>query len=341
MFKRCIAVLLMAAMLMGVVPTAVHAAPVYYNEEIHTDFGELLYNLDDDAFWLMVYGYVQLDDKSAWYFAFLFQHPDFYSLLQAYKGFMFVMHNPVRFRDPWGLSAEDIWVMIDYIAQKNHGFTSHWSCGSYVSVWMGVTSRGRATSHRYAMVDLRVSDQGHVLIGHTTLMNDFGLTFAQATHQPWDRFSSMDSAAVAFSLMWTGMATALNNTFPNLEIGAMIYRVNTGNIFRPTTHYTFGIPWAGGVLTDGVLGANVVFGLVYNMLPFTSGRGRPLRSSQVALAHTHPQSMPGFSAGDRFLANNFMPVFYSRNPGPGQLVVNRYTRGIGASNVFRPKGTSW
>jgi len=81
MFKRCVAVLLMAAMLMGVVPTVAHAAPVCYNEEIHTDFG----TLDDDAFWLMVYGYVQLDEESTWYFAFLFQHPDFYSLLQAYK----------------------------------------------------------------------------------------------------------------------------------------------------------------------------------------------------------------------------------------------------------------
>ena len=105
MFKRCIAVLLMAAMLMGVVPTAVHAAPVYYNEEIHTDFGELLYNLDDDAFWLMVYGYVQLDDKSAWYFAFLFQHPDFYSLLQAYKGYVAMLNNPVFWRDPTGLKV--------------------------------------------------------------------------------------------------------------------------------------------------------------------------------------------------------------------------------------------
>ena len=140
MFKRCVAVLLMAAMLMGVVPLTVHAAPVYYNEAIHTDFGKWLDDLDDDALLLMLFGYAHFDNDAVLYFAFLYFFPHRHYFPISLKGtqpdpwfhplgggglscpqqsgnlFMFVMHNPVRFRDPLGLfawnEADDDWIVV-------------------------------------------------------------------------------------------------------------------------------------------------------------------------------------------------------------------------------------
>jgi len=150
-------------------------------------------------------------------------------------------------------------------------------------------------------------------------MSAFGLTETQATHQPWDMFSSAESAAIAFSLMHTRHATNINR-----EIGAMIYAVNTGIINRGR-HYTFGIPWIG-------MEYNVIAGFIQRNL--IGDVGMPLRSNIVALAHTHPAGINWFSPADMNIAHGrynilgigvpampvFMSVFYR-----GNLEVRQYT----------------
>jgi len=106
----------------------------------------------------------------------------------------------------------------------------------------------------------------------------------------------MDSAAIAFSLMYTDHATEINR-----EIGAMIYSVRTGFGRNTRTHYTFGTPWTGGRY-------NVIFGL-YN---YTAGMqwGRPSRSEIAALAHTHPERYNWFSRPDMRISHGHYRIFY-------------------------------
>jgi len=140
-------------------------------------------------------------------------------------------------------------------------------------------------------------------------MREFGLTFEQATHRPWDSFWTMDDAAIAFSLMYTQHGTDINR-----EIGTMIYSVRTGFRGNRRTHYTFGLPWVGGEY-------DVALGLAGRVTIDAWEWGRPLRSSVAALAHTHPADINWFSQEDRNLAHgrysflglgiSAMPVFMS------------------------------
>ena len=228
---------------------------------------------------------------------------------------MFCMHNPVMFIDPLGLFA----VMAYYIAKKNDGtFTSTTSQGNIT----GVTIQIGDITRTFSSSDITYS-MGHILMEHSLLMQEFGLTRLQATHQPWDRFGSMDSAAIAFSLMHTARSTAMHR-----EIGAIIYSVRTGFGGNARTHYTFGNPWVGGEY-------DVAWGLVGRVLSSVAGGevGRPLRSSMAALAHTHLEEWNWFSQEDMNIAHGTynihgigipaMPVFMSLNMGAG-MEVRRY-----------------
>ena len=140
-------------------------------------------------------------------------------------------------------------------------------------------------------------------------MSEFGLTFEQATHRPWDPFSSMDNAAIAFGLMYTQEATDINR-----EIGAYIYSVTTGRRSNRSTHYSFGLPWIG-------MHNNVIFGLIVHTLFYEFAH--PIGASPVALVHTHPRGDRNFSSQDRSLAHGVynilglgipgMPIFLSVN----------------------------
>ena len=231
------------------------------------------------------------------------------AITQAGNLYMFVMHNPVRWNDPTGLFA----VLAEYIALKNGGFMWSITCSSGVN--NSVTIQIGDIVRTFSGSDISFS-HGRFTIDHSILMSEFGLSFEQATHRPWDWFSSMECAAIAFSLMHTDLATEINR-----EIGAMIYSVRTGSIRNPDVHYTFGAAWTGGE-NDVILGL-----LLRSGGGLVGERGRPFRSCIAALAHTHPVGARNFSQEDRNIAHGVyhfgmdfvfigvpaMPVFMSVN----------------------------
>ncbi|MCL2379100.1 MAG: RHS repeat-associated core domain-containing protein, partial [Defluviitaleaceae bacterium] len=230
------------------------------------------------------------------------------SIFQSANLFLYTMHNPIKWRDPLGLYS----VIAYYIAKKNDGTMDAMVCetGRNTRVTIRIGDRARTFSHD----DISFID-GRIIMGYAVFMQQFGLTFEQSTHQPWDSFSSMDNAAIAFSLMYTAHATAINR-----EIGAMIYSVTTGRGRNRRAHYTFGTPWIGAEY-------NVIAGLMERTI---WEQGRPLRSDIAALAHTHPLGNRSFSQADRNLAHGWfnlaagipaMPVFMSVNLRPDQIAM--------------------
>jgi len=210
------------------------------------------------------------------------------------------MHNPVKWIDPLGLFS----VMAYYIARKNNGTFSALICANGLNSTVTIQIGGITFSFTDADISFL---HGRVIMNHTIFMDKFGLTFEQATHQPWDSFWTMDDAAIAFSLMYTDFATS-----EGVEIGTIIYSVRTGLGSNRRTHYTFGVPWRGGA-------NNVVLGFIGRLME--GERGVPIRSDFAALAHTHPQGGRNFSNADMHIAHgNFnilgvptMPVFMSVN----------------------------
>jgi len=152
-----------------------------------------------------------------------------------------------------------------------------------------------------------------LVVDPVVLSTLFGLSHEQATHQAWDAFSSMDSAAIAFALMHTDHADYIYK-----EIGAAIYAVRTGPLRNPRIHYTFGTPWIGQEY-------NVVAGVVGRAIGgiFVRGGGwepgRPDRADWVALAHTHPAGNNWFSSQDRRLAHGVynVPIAWPIDLVPG------------------------
>ena len=219
--------------------------------------------------------------------------------------------------DPTGLYA----VIARYIARRNDGTMfvegqqnvgEHFWEATHIAITIGDTTQ------RFSIQDGTVTSQdGHWIIDSSHLMEAFGLTQTQATHQPWDAFGSMDTAAIAFSLMHTQRSTDMGR-----EIGSIIYAVS--DLRGNHSHYTFGRTWVGGE-------RDVIAGLTYRILFPERSR---LTHSMVALAHTHPPGDNRFSGPDMDLAHGrfniagvgvpAMPVFMSVTMAGNRMEVRRY-----------------
>jgi RHS repeat-associated protein len=233
------------------------------------------------------------------------------AILQSGNLYLYTMNNPVRWIDLTGLFAEP--VMLRYIAQRNRGSVTYnevFLPYTGETVLRSVTvSIGDTTRNYYVSSGVISVFRGRAIIDRSVLMDDFGLAEHQARHLPWDQFSSMESAAIAFALMNTRRATDLNR-----EIGALIYSVTTGMPGNRQTHYTFGTTWVGGE-------RDVVAGLIARILIPERDPNRMASSRIAALAHTHPAGDNIFSTQDmRITTGGYnvlgigvptMPVFMS------------------------------
>jgi len=206
---------------------------------------------------------------------------------------MYVMHNPIFWHDPTGLLAEPNNVILRYIIEKNGGSvvnTLYNRDGSIrsMTVNMGGVTRGYAVGQSLSIVG------GQAVIDHRTLMNHFGLTQTQATHQSGDLFTTSTDAALAFYL------TYFDNSRDHwYERGAFIYRVWTGPLARGNTNvgtgFTFGRVFEG--THDHVIG-----GMVRNWFSNPGGLNSDISmASKIGMIHTHPScDCHNFNANNNF-----------------------------------------
>ena len=227
------------------------------------------------------------------------------------------------------------YVILRYIVAKNNGRMARipplYTHPDRESYGIAMVVNGVERSRTLTIGEGIFWQNGHIIAERSFIEAQFGLTRSRATHEAWDRFDSRNDAALAFSLIWTPVATAANIAgLRNFEVGAIIYGVMTGwNPFSPNSHFTFGNVWFGGVIFDGgPLGANVIVGLVHRHL--IAERGRPFRSSILGLAHTHPYSGTAFSPADRDLAHGRFDLLSL----PGGGVIPFIPSGISAMPVF-------
>ena len=226
--------------------------------------------------------------------------------------------------DAANLPSSDITLLLTYVNQ--------WNAANAASNQAGMNAAhasAEAIRNKYRRIDeIGTSD------GDTIIYLD-----PNKTYKPWDRFSSPDNAAIAFS--WTYIDGALNI---NREMGAIIYAV----AWHGSTpfSYTFGSSWVGAEY-------NVLLGIIQNVL---SQEKHPLGSqiTWVALAHTHPVSNSGavrFSIQDMQLANGetwFTPpppfnipilnplssmYVYVTSRNPVNIEVRKYTPNSGQNNM--------
>ena len=187
-------------------------------------------------------------------------------------------------------------VMLEYILNKNNGRITNQERGTnhfnepFVRVWIEMNGRSGFFSTEYRRglgVQLRVFRQGdneYMIIDSSILMDIFDLAPHRVIHQSWDRFNTMNDAAIAFSLMWTGHATN-----DNREWGALIYRVSNFTGAGAATHFSFGTQWRGAE-------NNVVAGFLFRFMFGEVGTSQ--LTTPVALAHTHPRGRLTFSPYD-------------------------------------------
>jgi len=255
-------------------------------------------------------------------------------IIQAGNMYMFCKHNPVMWQDPWGLSAEQqnregteqrihiehinfllsqvpTHALLYYIVRNNNGTINSDLQSNEVTVSINGFTEVFARDTLY--------NNGHYIISRSVLFNNFGLSVRENRHRSGDVFTSMDTAAIAFSLMYTNQATAINR-----EMGAIIYSTNRG--------YTFGGTWTGGE-RDVIFGFATRTALRYHTQLFT---GRTM----VALAHTHPENSNVFSPQDMSIALGKLnligvptiPVFLSVNMRNDGFQVRRFDSTMSTSN---------
>jgi len=236
------------------------------------------------------------------------------AILQAGNLFVFTMNNPVRWIDPWGLFAVENAVLLEYILEMNNGTITSASPSASGTERYRVQIGSTSSLLSYGRDIARYNE--HMLANYRTLMLLFGLSREQATHQPGHRFSSPDTAAIAFALMHTSEMSDRNRARrgwvqPELEIAAFIYSVTTGFGRNRTTHYTFGNPWEGGAVTGHIV-PNVVIGYIARTAD--PRRLSPFRS-RAGFVHTHPDNSWQFSDADiniargHYIGHSAMPVF--------------------------------
>ena len=170
--------------------------------------------------------------------------------------------------------------------------------------------------------------------GNTEVYLDLGRVY-----EPWDRFSSLDNAAIAFSFTYLDEALSINK-----EMGASIYFVGYNMTSRLTQSYMFGNPFKGQ--------EHYVFGQIiagrFSLENHPSGSTLHLKG----MVHTHPVRSSGdspfFSGQDMEMANGdkltigdsniriahpFGPMTVyvsSRVPSNGNIIeVRRYLPNIG------------
>jgi len=233
--------------------------------------------------------------------------------------------------DPTGLFAEPNEVILSFIIEKNGGVVVNTVFDNEGSLFSMTVSIGDITRGYNVGGSLRVVG-GHAVIDHQLLMNHFGLTQAQATHQPGDLFPTSTDAALALFLMY--------NPGDWYEWGAWIHRVtgitgtrnSPGQIF---SGYTFGRPFQGAH-------DNVIWGMIRGSF----GRSHVNRgafpspvtmvtTTTAALFHTHPRcnchDSFRMSEPDIWFSNFSSTTMYVATPESGLLRHRPRGQAIGVS----------
>ena len=214
------------------------------------------------------------------------------NILQAGNLYMFVMHNPVMFADPWGLFAQD--VLLQYIVEQNNGtielIPSQWpnnlNIGAIVTIG-DIEHQFMVRSGAGGM--RRINDLFIICAG--ALMDAFGLTQAQATHHAYtSRFSSKENAVLAWGLIHHPLS-------------------------RPTSQFPNGSEWGSWIYQDG--DGRFLFGgdPANRGVSFVQFGPQNPNFTAVAGVHTHPNPGRGFAveqfsfADQRWANHHNVPLF--------------------------------
>ena len=196
--------------------------------------------------------------------------------------------NPLRFIDPSGLTTFTDWDRENVTGGNDVRFL-HMA----IDEWQEAYARGdqagmdRAFQRAEAIRNRhRRADEVGTADGDTVVFLD-----PNRRYRSWDRFSSPENAAIAFSLTYVDVGLSRDR-----EIGAYIYRVAGDMTTSP--HYTFGGRFVGRR-------NHTVFPMIrLALVPQRHPRGRNI--AIVGQVHTHPISETGglwFSPQDMQLAN--------------------------------------
>ena len=196
--------------------------------------------------------------------------------------------------------------MLRYIVEKNGGIVI-WNEGNksasvYLNGKLAVFS-----ADNYDIVN------GRMLVENGILMNIFGLTLDQASHNAFDEFYSSDDTALSFGLRYQREAQSKETTYNGnpilgVEAGAFIHE-------SPTGKYYYATPFWGGH-------NNVVLGLFEN----THAGQQYIRNEQVGIVHIHPACPPSchlnnqFSDQDIWYSDKLNLIMYVITPEAGMLI---------------------
>ncbi|MCL2285708.1 MAG: hypothetical protein FWC32_05010, partial [Firmicutes bacterium] len=255
------------------------------------------------------------------------------AIAQAGNLFVFTMNNPVMWRDPTGLFAQCALCCCGFIPIPwSPRATSPWDTSrknpnSPVNQGNASNSSNAVTTPPGAApprIPLIINASNSFIGGAILNIYDIGGgggggsggsggsgSSSSLPHQPWDRFATMDAAAIAFAVTRTGHADILNR-----EIGAIIYSVTVGPRWNNTQFYTFGRPWVGQQY-------NVVAGFITRLLVPEIPSPWHANARMVALAHTHPFGSTLFSQEDMNITTGRYNIFGVGVPAmPVYMAVN-------------------
>ena len=171
--------------------------------------------------------------------------------------YTYCAQNPLSFRDPSGF----VWVLLEYIAQKNGLKYSISSNNKLITVTNGKTTVSYANK---ALNDVHIVES-------SSLMKHFKLTSYAAEHQMYDLFKTVDHATLAWALKYAQKAKDAG-----FEHGTLIYRVTDPKTRTPM--YGFGRLVGQSINTFGNRECDV--DLARDSLP--------TGAKMVAGIHTHP-----------------------------------------------------
>ena len=179
-------------------------------------------------------------------------------------------------------------VMLSYIVAKNSGEIIRTDARernrtiTSFTVTMGEHTQTYVVGHGVSIVN------GQVIINRGALMYDFGLTIQQASHNPGDRFTTKESAVMAFALMYHPLSMRERQ-----EYSASIDRMFDGsftfaNIMNSAMH-------AGRPLENLTMRQRNTVGVTFN-------------ENTVGIIHTHwnPTGSLRFTDGDMNLARTHL-----------------------------------